>query len=76
LWPVENLNKREERVQICEPEIGINISDAKDEIGSDEHLKHCKEGREKIPNFQVGKELRSLRDLIDYHEDSRGISHC
>jgi hypothetical protein len=56
----ENLNRPEKRVQICEPETGRNLSDAEDEMGSDEDLKHCQEGREEIPNFQVGKELRSL----------------
>jgi hypothetical protein len=45
-------------------------------MGSDEDLMNCQEGREEIPNFQVGKGLRSLRDLTDYHEDSQGISHC
>jgi hypothetical protein len=63
------------RVQICEPETGRNLSDAEDEMGSAEDLKHCQEGREEIPNCQVGKELRSLWDLIDCHEDSQGISH-
>jgi hypothetical protein len=24
----------------------------------------------------VGNELRSLRDLRDYHKDNQGISHC
>jgi hypothetical protein len=45
-------------------------------MGSAEDLKHCQEGREEIPNFQVGKELRSTEDLTDCHEDSQGISHC
>jgi hypothetical protein len=67
---------QKKRVQICEPETGRNLSDAEDEMGSAEDLKHCQEGREEIPNCQVGKELRSLRDLIDCHEDSQGISHC
>jgi hypothetical protein len=57
----ENLNRPEERVQICEPETGRNLSDAEDEMGLDEDLNHCQEGREEIPNFQVGKELRSLQ---------------
>jgi hypothetical protein len=66
----KNLNRLEERVHICEPETGRNLSDAKDEMGSDEDLKHCQEGREEIPNCQVGKKLRSLWDLTDCHEDS------
>jgi hypothetical protein len=76
LRPAENLNRPEKRVQVCEPETGRNLSDAEDEMGSDEDLKHCQEGREETPNFQVGKVLRSLRDLTDYHEDNQGISHC
>jgi hypothetical protein len=76
LRPAENLNRPEKRVQVCEPETGRNLSDAEDEMGSDEDLKHCQEGREEIPDFQVGKELRSAEDLTDCHEDSQGISHC
>jgi hypothetical protein len=45
-------------------------------LGSAEDLKDCQEGSPKIPNCQVGKELRSLQDLRDYHEDSQRISHC
>jgi hypothetical protein len=75
LRPAENLNRPEKRVQICKPETGRSLS-SKDELGSAEDLKHCQEGREEIPNCQVGKELRSLRDLTDCHEDSQGISHC
>jgi hypothetical protein len=45
-------------------------------MGSDEDLKHFQEGREEIPDCQVGKELRSAEDLRDCHEDSQGISHC
>jgi hypothetical protein len=72
----ENLNRLEERVQICEPDTGRNISDDEDERGSAEDLNKCQEGREEIPNFQEGNGLRSLWDITDYHEDSRGISHC
>jgi hypothetical protein len=46
------------------------------EMGSAEDLKNCQEGREEIPNCQVGKELRSAEDLTDCQEDSQGISHC
>jgi hypothetical protein len=60
----ENLNgPEEEMVQICEPETGRNLNDEENELGSAEDLKNCQEGRVEIPNFQVGKELRSLRDL-------------
>jgi hypothetical protein len=76
LRPVENLNRPKKRVQVCEPETGRNLGDAKEEMGSDENLKNYQEGREEIPNFQVGKELRSLWGLTDCHEDSREISHC
>jgi hypothetical protein len=58
----ENLNgPEEEMVQICEPETGRNLS----EMRSVEDLKHCQEGREEIPNCQVGKELRSLRRISE-----------
>jgi hypothetical protein len=57
----ENLNgPEEEMVQVCEPETGRNLSER---MGSAEDLKNCQEGREEIPVFQVGNELRSLRDL-------------
>jgi hypothetical protein len=66
----ENLNIPEERVQICEPETGRNLSEAEDEMGLVEDLKNYQEGREEILDYQVGKELRSSQGLIDYHEDS------
>jgi hypothetical protein len=69
----ENLNGlEEEMVQVCEPETGRNLS----ELGSVEDLKSCQEGREEIPNCQVGNKLRSLRDLTNCQEGSQGISHC
>jgi hypothetical protein len=69
----ESLNGREENeIQICEPETGRDLS----EMGSTEDLKNCQEGREEIPNFQVGKELKSAEDLTNCQEDSQGISHC
>jgi hypothetical protein len=59
----ENLNgPEEEMVQVCEPETGRGL-DEENEMGSAEDLKNCQEGREEIPVFQVGNELRSLRDL-------------
>lgn len=71
----KNLNGPEEMVQICEPETG-DILGEENEMGSADDLKNCQEGREEIPNFQVGNELRSLRYLTDCQEDSQGISHC
>jgi hypothetical protein len=71
----ENLDEPEEMVQICEPETG-RILGEENEMGSAEDLKNCQEGREEIPNCQVGKELRSAEDLTDCQEDSQGISHC
>jgi hypothetical protein len=69
----ENLNgPEEEMVQVCEPKTGRNLS----EMGLVEDLKNYQEGREEIPDCQVGNELRSLRDLRDCQEDSQGISHC
>jgi hypothetical protein len=50
LRPVETLNRPEKRVQVCELDTGRNLSDAEDELGSTEDLKHCQEGREEIPN--------------------------
>jgi hypothetical protein len=71
----ESLNGREENeIQMCEPETERDLSDAEDEMGSAEDSTDCQEGREEIPNCQVGKELRSLRDLTDCHEENQGIS--
>jgi hypothetical protein len=73
----ENLKAKEEKmVHVCEPETGRGLDDFENELGSTEDLKHCQEGREEIPDFQVGNEMRSLRDLRDCQEDSQGISHC
>jgi hypothetical protein len=47
-------------VHVCEPEAGRNLSDVEDELRSTEDLIDCQEGRTKIPNFQVGNEMRSL----------------
>jgi hypothetical protein len=72
----ENLKATEEEmVQVCEPEIG-EILGEEIEMGSADDLKNCREGREEIPDFQEGNELRSLRDLTDCQEDSQGISIC
>jgi hypothetical protein len=66
----ENLNGlEEEMVQMCEPETG-KILGEENELGLAEDLKNCQKGRKKIPNFQVGNEMRSLRDLTDCHEES------
>jgi hypothetical protein len=73
----ENLNgPEEEMIQVCEPETGRGLDDFENELGSAEDLKNCQEGREEIPDCQVGNEMRSLRDLRDCQEDSQGISHC
>jgi hypothetical protein len=62
----ENLNgPEEEMVQVCQPEARRNLSDVEDELRSQDYLKDCQEGRTKIPNFQEGNEMRSLRELID-----------
>jgi hypothetical protein len=71
----ENLDELEEVVQVCEPETGRSLS-SEGELGLVEDLKDCQEGSPKIPNFQEGNELRSLRDLTDCREDNWGISHC
>ena len=61
----ENLNgPEEEMVQVCEPETG-DILGEENELGSAKDLKNYQEGREEIPNCQVGKELRSAEDLMD-----------
>jgi hypothetical protein len=60
----ENLDGPDEMVHICEPETG-RILGEENGMGSNEYLKNCREGREEIPNFQVGKELRSAEDLTD-----------
>jgi hypothetical protein len=70
----ENLNGPKQMVQVCELEAKRNLSDAEDEMGSVEDLKHCQEGREEILDCQVGKEFGSAEDLTDCHEDSHGIS--
>jgi hypothetical protein len=57
-------------VEVCKPETGRGLDDFENELGSAEDLKHCQEGREEIPNFQEGNELRSLQGLTDCHEDS------
>jgi hypothetical protein len=54
LRPAENFNRPEKRVQICKLETVRSLS-SKDEFRSVEYLKHCQEGREEVPNCQVGK---------------------
>jgi hypothetical protein len=66
---VENLKDTEEElVQICEPKIG-EILGEENGLGSIEDLKSFHEGREEIPNFHGGSELRSLQALTDCQED-------
>jgi hypothetical protein len=60
----------EEMIYHCEPEIGEGLEDEEDELGSDEDLKDCQEGRVEILFFQEGNKLRSAEDLTDCHEDS------
>jgi hypothetical protein len=73
----ENLRATEEEmIYHCEPKTGRGLDDEKDELGSDEDLKDCQEGREEITVFQVGNELRSAKDLTNCQEDSQGFSHC
>jgi hypothetical protein len=68
----KNLNgPEEEMVQVCEPETRDTLNE-ENELGLVKDLKNCHEGREEIPYCQVGKELRSLWDLRDCHEDSQG----
>jgi hypothetical protein len=46
------------------------------ELGSSVDLKNCEKGREvEILVFHEGNKLRSIEDLKDYHEDSKGILH-
>jgi hypothetical protein len=54
----KNLDRLEEMVQICEPEIG-RILGEENKMGSVEDLKNCQEGREEIPYCQVGKDEHS-----------------
>jgi hypothetical protein len=55
----ESLRDEEEMVQVCELEVGRNLSD-EDELRSLEDLRDCQEGKTKIPNCQEGNEMRSL----------------
>jgi hypothetical protein len=69
------MRKDKKMVQVCEPETGKFIEE-ENELGSTEDLKNYQEGREEIPDCQVGNGLRSLWGLMDCQEDSQGISHC
>jgi hypothetical protein len=71
----KNLDGPEEMVLICEPETG-KILGEENKMGSAEDIKNFQEGREEIPYFQMGTELRSTEYLMDCHEDSQGVSHC
>jgi hypothetical protein len=63
-------------VEICKPETERGLDDEEDELGSDEDLEDCQEGRVEIPDCQEGNGLRSAEDLTDCQEDSQGILHC
>ena len=62
---VENLSDIEEHIHICEPEIRRHLND-EEEVRSDEDFINCQEGRDEFSNCQVGNEMRSLEDLIEY----------
>jgi hypothetical protein len=72
---VENLDEPKEMVLICEPETG-KILGEENKMGPTEDLKNFQEGRDKVPYFQMGTELRSTEDIMYCQEDSQGISHC
>jgi hypothetical protein len=62
----ENLKAtKENMVEVCKPETERGLDDEEFEWGSTEDLKSFHEGREEIPDCQVGNGMRSLRDLID-----------
>jgi hypothetical protein len=69
---VESLSDTE-LVCICEPEVGETLSD--EEERSVSSLINYQEGRDEFSNCQVGNEMRSLEDLIDWREDSSGNSY-
>jgi hypothetical protein len=54
----ENLKATEEMIYVCEQETERGLDDFENELGSAEDLKHCQEGREEIPDCQVGNGLR------------------
>jgi hypothetical protein len=58
-------------VHVCEPETGRNLSDD-EEKRSLEDLVNCQEGRNESSDCQMGNEMRSLDDLIDFQVSSRG----
>jgi len=61
---VENLSDiKHEVVHICEPEIGITLSD---EEGISQDLMNCQEERGENSYFQVRNEMILNEDLIDF----------
>jgi hypothetical protein len=62
---VESLKSEEEVVHICEPEAGRNLSDDQEKRSLDD-LRDCQVGSEESLYFQVGNEMGSLEDLIDF----------
>jgi hypothetical protein len=68
-WPrhAENLSdKKEELVFICELEVGKTLNE--EEGQSIKGLINCQEGRDEFSYFEVGNEIRSIEDLIDWQE--------
>ena len=51
-------------VYTCEPKVGETLSD--EEEGSVSDLINCQKFRDEFSNCQVGNEMRSLEDRIDF----------
>jgi hypothetical protein len=64
---VEDLRVEEEMVHVCEPKVGINLSDD-EEKRSLEDLRDYQEGSEEFSIFQEGNKKRSQDDLKDCQE--------
>jgi hypothetical protein len=69
---VKILRGEEEMVHICEPEAMRNLSDDEEKI-SKKGLRNYQVSSEESLDFQVGNEMGSLEDLIDYQME---ISYC
>jgi hypothetical protein len=70
---VENLNATDEMVCVCKMEVGEKLSDEDERSSRD--IVDCQEGRDELPNFQVGNEMWSVGDLIDCQEGRGGSSN-
>ena len=62
---VESLISEEEVVHISEPEAGKSLNDGEEERSSRD-LRNCLMGGEELSSCQVGNEMGSLEDLIDF----------